>query len=366
MKFRHIFFLLIFSYLFFSCKDAPAPIIESVDPVFGPAETLVVFEGSNLNDLETLSFSGQVVNFNTAYNSDNALLFRVPANIPLGDHEVVFTTAGGSVSTNFRVTLEAPEIFNVTPEFASSGDIVTITGKNFFDPVTVYFHDSIMADIIYLAPDSMEVVVPQGIEKGRIVVWANGGRALSPINFFSVNSILVNDFDGNGVRAETENWLLTGFVDQTNMTDAVQNSSPEPINNNFLKLTGKDNLNISWVGGAENNSQDVTVFENFGITNSAANTLLEMDINNNGNKKTKLILILNERDGSPNDFTQTIDVDWNDWDRISIPLNRFEDLDGFIIDPAKIKTIKFHLTDDDASNPPLEVNIDNIEFIEIL
>lgn len=366
MKVRPILFILTLSYLFFSCKDAPAPVLESVEPVFGPAETLVVFKGTNLSDLETLTFSGQEVNFNNAYNSDNALLFRVPTSIPLGDHEVVFTTAGGSVSTNFRVTLEAPEIFNITPEFASSGDVVTIKGKNFFDPVTVYFHDSIMAEIIYLAPDSMEVVVPPGIEKGRVVVWANGGRALSPINFFSVNSILVNDFDGNGVRSETDNWLLTGFIDQSNMADAVQNSSPDPINNNFLKLTGKDDLDISWVGGAENNSQDIGVFENFGITNTSANTLLEMDINNNGNEKTKLILILLERDGSPNDFTQTIDVDWSGWDKISIPLNRFEDLDGFIVDPKKIKTIKFHLTDDDPSNPPLEVNIDNIEFIEIL
>jgi len=212
----------------------------------------------------------------------------------------------------------------------------------------------------------MEVVVPAGIEKGRIVVWANGGRAVSPKNFFSVNSILVNDFDGNGMRSETDNWLLTGFVDQSSMADAVQNSSPDPINNNFLKLSGKDDLDISWVGGTENNSQDVMVFDNFGITGNAANTLLEMDINNNGKKKTKLILILLERDGSPNDFTQTIDIDWNGWDKISIPLNRFEDLDGFIIDPLKIKTLKMHLTDDDPSNPPLEANIDNIEFIEIL
>lgn len=366
MKVRHILFLLTFSYLFFSCKDAPAPVIESVDPAFGPAETLVVFKGSNLNDLETLSFSGQEVNFNNAYNSDNALLFRVPTNIPLGDHEVVFTTSGGSSSTNFRVTLEAPEVFNVSPEFASSGDIVTITGKNFFDPVTVYFHDSIMADIIYLAPDSMEVVVPQGIEKGRIVVWANGGRALSPTNFFSVNSILVSDFDGNGLRSETTDWKLDNLIDQANMTEAVQNSSPDPISGNFLKLSGKDDLDISWVGGAENVSENVMDFNNFGITATAANTLLEMDINNNGKKKTKLILILLERDGSSNDFTQTIDVDWDGWEKISIPINRFEDFNGFIIDPLKIKKIKMHLTDDDDSNPPLEVNIDNIEFIEIL
>ena len=367
MKHNNTFTILFFlSLCMFSCKETPAPTIESVEPTFGPAETLAVFKGMNLEDIETFSFSGQVVNFNTAYNSDNALLFRIPTNVPLGDHEVVITTAGGSASTNFRVTLEPPEIFDVTPEFASVGDKVTITGKNFFDPVTVYFHDSIQANVILLSPDSIEVEVPAGIEKGRIVVWANGGRTLSPRNFFSVNSILVNDFDGNGLRSETSNWLLTGFVDQSNINDAIQNTNPDPINNNFLKLTGKDDLAISWVGGVENNSNDVTVFDNFGITTSAQNTLFEMDIHNNGKNNTHIILILLERDGSPNDFTHTIAVDWTGWERVSFPLIRFEDLDGFLIDPAKVKTLKIHLIDETNSGSELEVNVDNIEFLEIL
>lgn len=366
MKLNHILILFFLSHVFFSCKETPAPILESVTPVFGPAETLVTFQGMNLENLKTLTFSGQEVNFNTAYNSENALLFRIPTNIPLGEHEVVLTTDGGSVSTNFRMTLEAPEVFDVEPEFASAGEVVTILGKNFYEPMEVYFHDSIAADIIFLAPDSMEVIVPSGIQKGRIVVWANGGRAISPKNFFSVNKILVNDFDGNGLRSETSNWIRSGFIDQASSGDAVQNSNPTPIDNNFLKLSGKDDLNISWVGGLENNSNDIAVFDNFGITNSAGNTLLEMDVHNNGKDKTHVILILLERDGSPNDFTETIPIGDDEWEKISIPLSRFEDLDGFIVDPAKIKTLKIHLIDEEGSGEQLEVNVDNIEFVEIL
>lgn len=367
MKFKYLFSIFIFAQIFCSCKDAPSPSIESVEPAFGPAETLVTFKGMNLEEIETLSFSGQVVNFNNAYNSENALLFRIPTNIPLGDHEVVITTAGGSASTNFRITLEPPEIFKVTPEFASEGDVITITGKNFFAPMEVLFFDSVAAtQINIITPDSMEAIVPGGIEKGRIIVKADGGRAISPKNFFSVKVILVNDFDGNGVRSQTSSWLREGFIDQSNIAAGIQNANPDPINENFLKISGTDGLGISWIGGASNNSADVMDFPNFGITTTAGSTLLELDVNNNGRNNTHVLFVLLERDGSTNDFTHTIPLNNSGWKKLSIPLNRFEDLDGSIVDPAKIKTLKIHLIDEDDSDTPLEVNLDNIKFIEVI
>jgi hypothetical protein len=278
----------------------------------------------------------------------------------------VIKTDGGTVSTSFRITLDPPSIFSVTPEFASPGDIVTITGKNFFEPMEVYFFDSVQAEILSLFPDSMEVIVPEGIEKGKITVNANGGVATSPVNFFSVNSILVNDFDGNGIRSETNKWGFTGQIDQ-NAFNSVHNSNPEPISDNFLKLTGTDDLAINWIGGAQSHfgfpGDD---FETFNISTDINNTLLEMDINNNGRTNTHIILILLEHEGLTSDFTHEIHVDWDGWDKISVPLNRFSNFEGVLVDPAKVKLLKVHLIDNDDSNTLLEVNIDNIRFVEIL
>jgi len=211
----------------------------------------------------------------------------------------------------------------------------------------------------------MVIIVPEGVEKGRISLMANGGFTRSPINFFTVNPILVNDFDGNGLRSETDKWIFRGSIDQ-NKNTAVQNRVPEPIDGNYLKISGQDDLNISWIGGAENHTWDVEQFQTFGITTGANNTLIEMDINNNGRKKTNIILVLLEKDGSPNDFALTTKVDWNGWEKISLPLIRFQDLNGFTVDPAKIKTLKIQLIDADDSNEKLEVNVDNIRFVEIL
>lgn len=363
---KYTFFLLVFA-AFWSCeKTQPAPMITSTDPVFGPAETLVTFEGTNLQNIQEVTFSGQTVNFNTAYNSDVALLFTVPNNVPLGDHIVELRTSGGTTTTNFRVTLEPPAIFELTPEFASSGDVVTIKGKNFFDPVEVYFFDSVQADILTIFPDSIEVIVPEGVEKGRVTVSANGGVALSPINFFSINAILVNDFDGNGMRSETNKWGFVGQVNE-NAATAVQNTNPEPIDGNYLKLTGQDDLDISWIGGAQSHfgfpGDDFTTF---GITTDINDTLLEMDIINNGRDNTHILLILLEDNGLTTDFVHSIHVDWEGWQRISVPLNRFSNFEDVLVDPAKVKLLKIHMNDTDDSNALLEVNVDNIRFVEVL
>ncbi|MEM8523456.1 MAG: glycan-binding surface protein [Bacteroidota bacterium] len=350
----------------FACeKTPPPPAIESIEPTFAPAEELVTIQGVNLANIQEVTFSGQVVNFNTAFNSENALLLRVPTNVPLGDHELALRTKGGTASVPFRVTLEPPEVFKISPESAAIGETIKILGKNFFEPIEVRFFDSVAAEIVTLTPDSLEVIVPEGVEKGRVTVDANGGAALSPIDFFTVNSILVNDFDGNGVRSETIQWIFVGSINENRAT-AVRNENPEPIDGNFLKISGKDDLGINWIGGAENNSFDVETFPNFGITTSLNNTLLELDIHNNGRKKTNVILVLLERDGSRNDFTHQFKVDWEGWKKYSVPLNRFNDLNGIPIDPAKVRTIKIHLIDADASGETLEVNVDNIRFTEIL
>ncbi len=367
MSIRQIFVFCAVCLLFMGCEDTPPPpVIDSVDPTFGPAETLVTFEGTNLANIKEVTFSGQVVNFNTAYNSDNALLMRIPTNVPLGEHEVVLTTPGGSVSTNFRVALDPPEIFGIDPPVASSGDVVSIYGKNFFEPLEVYFFDSIQASILVSSPDSLMVQVPEGIEKGRVTVVANGGVALSPVDFFSVNEILVNDFDGNGMRAQTNQWIFVGEIDQ-NALNAVHSSNPDPINDNFLKLSGQDNLDISWIGGVQSNfGFPGDEFETFGITTGPGNTLLEMDINSNGHNATHIILILLENGGSPNDFTHQLKVEHDGWDRLSVPLNRFKDINDIIVDPSKVRTLKIHLIDEEDSNTQLEINVDNISFVEIL
>ena len=342
------------------------PTIASISPEFGPEETLVTIEGEHLGELKSVTFSGQSINFNSAYNADHAFLFRIPSTVPLGDHIVVLTTEYGEATTNFRVTREPPEIFGIFPESGAPGQEVTIRGENFFEPLEVYFFDSVQANIVRFAEDSLVVEVPEGIQRGFVRVNANGGTTLSPQRFFTVGSILINDFDGNGIRSETNKWIFVGSVNE-NAGTAVQNQNPAPLKGNYLKLSGSDSQNIRWIGGAQNHfgfpGDD---FDTYGIRTSAGNTLLELAVNNNGRDNTHMILILREKNGSINDFTTQIHVDWEGWETISIPLNRFKDLNDAVVDPQKVNVVKIHLIDEEESGTSLEVNVDNLKFVEIL
>ncbi|MEM6342255.1 MAG: IPT/TIG domain-containing protein [Bacteroidota bacterium] len=364
---RYIYLLLGLCLCFGACqKDPGPPSIDIIDPIFGPEGTLVTIEGQNLGNIQAITFSGQAVNFNNAYNADHALLMRIPASVPLGEHEVQIRTPFGEVNTQFRVTLDPPEVYAVNPQPASAGEVVTIYGENFYEPLEVYFFDSIQAEIIISTPDSIRAIVPEEVEKGPITVVANGGLARSPIDFFSVNNILINDFDGGGMRPLTERWIFKGAINETALT-AVQNSDPSPIDNNYLKISGTDDLDITWIGGVQSYfGLQGDSFQDFGIRTAANNTLLELDVNNNGRTNTHVILILLENNGNPNDFAHTVHLDSDGWQRLSIPLNRFVDLNGAIVDPAKVRIVKIFLTDDDDSNTLLEVNVDNLRFVEIL
>ena len=348
-----------------SCEDIGPPTIDSFKPESGFEETLITVEGSNFENLVSINFNdGIPANFNPSFGTANALLFRVPENAPLGENMVTITSETGEVSFPFTVTLEAPEISEFNPKSANEGEMVYILGKNFFEPLIVLFEDSIAGNIIYSDPDSLVVEVPANVERGRIKVKANGGSSLTGEFFFSTTDILVNDFDGNGIRSETSKWLFYGSINE-NANNAIADSNPASLDGtNFLKLSGTDPGTI-WIGGAESHSNDPMVFDVFDVKSDINNTFLELDVNNNGYNKTHLILVLAERAGSTNDFTETIVVDWEGWKNLSIPLNRFQDVDGSFIDPGKIRTIKMHLYNELQTNQALEVNVDNLKFVQI-
>ncbi len=346
------------------CGEIEQPTLASYEPLFGPEETLITVQGMHFETVQYINFDENVpANFNPSFGTDEALLFRVPENAVLGENTIRIGTEGGEVTFPFRVTLLPPEVQTFSPKSANEGEVVTILGENFYEPLEVLFFDSVPGNILFASDDCLIVQVPPGVEKGQIKVKANGGSSFTNEVFFSTTDILVNDFDGNGLRANTNMWLFYGNIDQSAF-NAVQSVDPEPIEGDFLKISGKDPGTV-WIGGAENHSWDVDIFDVFPIESDINNTFLDVDLNNNGKDKTYLIIVLVERNGSTNDFTQTVHIDWDGWEHVSIPLNRFKDIDGFTIDPQKIRAVKLHLFNEASTNQSLEVNVDNLKFVQI-
>lgn len=361
---NYILALFVLGILLIGCTNAP-PILGEYYPTVGPPETLITVKGSEFIDITKINFNDDVpANFNPSYGSEQAILFRVPLNAPLGDNMIEIETAGGSLQLPFKVTLEAPILTAFYPASAPIGETVTFLGENFFEPLEVLFHDSITAEILFASEDSLVVKVPEGTQKGFIKIKANGGDAETNKNFFATRDILINDFDGNGLHEDVSKWLFYGTINE-NAFNAVHSANPDPFNGSFLKLSGNDASSI-WLGGTEHASFDPTVFDKYDISSDINNTFLEFQANSNGKTNTEITLVMKQREGSFNDFTETIKIDWEGWKNVSLPLNRFTDVDGVTIDPSDIKVVKVHLVNPDQLSDNLEVNIDELKFIEVL
>ena len=354
------------------CNEPEPPSLISIEPEKGSEGQLVVMQGNNLEDIRELLFNDELVPFNTAYNSDVALLFRIPQDISLGQKTVTVRTDGGSFTTEFLVTREAPRVFRFFPRSADPGETITVIGENFYDPpLDVFFRtdgiadngeqDSIPGEIVFAALDSLIVRVPEGARTGMLAVTANGGTAYTNVNFETITRTLVTDFDGNGVRSDNSALTFDGFTDQQNGATYIRQSLPAPIDGQYLHISGQDELGTRWLGGPKTPSG----LDSFGIETNVNNTFLEMDVNNNGRNDTWLTLVLQEQgENAGVDYTVRRQITTPGWQRLSIPLVRFRNSSGFVIMPGRVNQIKWHIEDRDETGNRIEMNIDNVEFVE--
>lgn len=354
------------------CGDNDPPEFISIEPEESPRGELVVLKGNNLAEIRELALDGEPIQFNTAYNSDVALLWRVPLNSTLGEKTLSLRTDHGSFEIPFKVTTDPPIVRSIFPRVTDIGDTVTIVGENFFEPLEVTFKtgefvdgewtDSLVAEVIYVDEDqdSMQVIVPEGSVSGFIRVTANGGTTESGLTWQTFARVLITDFDGNGIFPDNDVYTFQGFSDQGNGARLIRMSLPGPIDGNFMQVTGMDGLGIKWIGGANTPAPR----DSFGISAPVSNVFLEMDVNSNGRTDSWLQISFTEQDGRPGEFTHRVKLSESGWTRYSQPLTRFKNSQGFTVRPGRINQIKFHISDFNETGGRIEANVDNVEFVE--
>ena len=151
----------------------PGDVVEVFGSMFGNNPTVQVGETA----AEVLDFT------------DSSVLFIVPETTSFGDVTVTVTWDDASTgSTNLTVIAGIPTISSLSELSGKAGDVLTISGSNFYGVTAVTFNgdgsaDSVPADLAAegysVAPDgsSVTVVVPEGVTTGTISVTTDGGTA---------------------------------------------------------------------------------------------------------------------------------------------------------------------------------------------
>ena len=86
--------------------------------------------GSNLRSITELYFNDQQAILNTSYMTDNTLIVDVPRGIPTDVTNKIYMHNNKGVVTDydFKVLVPAPNVMNMSCEYATPGSIATITG----------------------------------------------------------------------------------------------------------------------------------------------------------------------------------------------------------------------------------------------
>ena len=197
-------------------------------------EEVVCIVGENLTSIHDLYFNDQKAVLNSSYMTANTLLVSVPKNMPAVETNKIYmyTKAGQEVTYDFKVLPPAPKLASMSLEWAQPGQTVTLYGSYLFAPLTVEFPGADPVEVSSSAGTSVDVVVPEGAQPGKVKVTTASGTAQSVFMYKDSRGMLF-DFDGltglgnhgwNGHDASTDETAISGNFIQLGDGSAVINS----------------------------------------------------------------------------------------------------------------------------------------------
>ena len=184
-----------------------------------PQSTLAII-GENLRSVYEVYFNDQKAVLNSSYITDRSLIIDVPKTVP---HEVtdkiyLVTKSGETVEYDFHVVIPAPNISQMSCEYAEQGSRVTFTGDYFVNyedvPLEVYFTDAtgakIPATINSISDDytSVDVTIPEDAAEGPVTMTSIYGTAVSAFYYLDTRGLMF-DFD-NG--RDVQGWHKSAYA----------------------------------------------------------------------------------------------------------------------------------------------------------
>jgi hypothetical protein len=194
---------------------------------------MVAIMGQNLKGARQLWFNDQRATLNPSFITNTTIITRVPSQIPTeinNSIRIIFAN-GKTLEHDFSVDISEPEVSYMSSEFVNEGDIATINGNYFYEPVMVTFTGGVDGEIVSRTDQLLEVRVPAGAQPGPITVSTNFGATPSEF-FFRDNRFVFGSMD-----SPTSSGWWHG-------ADKIVASDPDipAISNKFLRV--KNNLSV--------------------------------------------------------------------------------------------------------------------------
>ncbi len=160
-------------------------------------EETICIVGDNLRSVNQLWFNDQQAVLNTSYMTANTIVVGVPKEMAKErtDKMYFITAAKDTVEYDFKVLSPAPVVKSMSCEVRQPGDVVTIYGDYFTEPLTVSFPGADVTDFKSIEKTAITFTIPEGAIAGKIKVTTDSGTGQSPFKYNDLSG-LITDFDG--------------------------------------------------------------------------------------------------------------------------------------------------------------------------
>ncbi len=229
--------------MFTSCKkdnsSGPTPVVnyvritspESSDSLLAGAGQgqLIAIVGDNLQNAVQVWFNDQQSRLTPTYVSKTSILVSVPSQIPdsITNMVTIVFKNGYKLEYPFEVQISKPLVSSMLCEFVNEGDVATILGNYFYQPVTVTFTGGATAELVDVKDEQIQFKIPAGAQPGPITITTNFGTTKSDFWFRDPrNTFIASDpFQG---------WNNASLV----VTNPGLNDPPK-INGNYFRIKGQ-------------------------------------------------------------------------------------------------------------------------------
>lgn len=196
-----------------SCKkdsSDPIPVInyirvtspESSDSLLTSANQgqLIAIMGTNLQNAREIWFNDKQSRITPTYISSTTILVSVPSKAPdsiINTLTIVFAN-GYKLKHPFTVDISKPLLSSMVCEFVNDGDVATIIGNYFYEPLTVTFTGGQTAELVSVEDGVLKFKVPPGVQPGPITVATKFGVTESDFWFRDTRNIFIasDPFEG--------------------------------------------------------------------------------------------------------------------------------------------------------------------------
>ncbi|GLU51167.1 hypothetical protein Dfri01_06280 [Dyadobacter frigoris] len=188
--------------------------------------TLIAIVGENLQDAEQIWFNDQRATLTPTYVTSKTILVSIPSVIPkdiTNKMKIVFS-GGSTLEHDFKVQISEPVLSSMACEYVAAGEIATISGDYFYEPLTVTFAGGVKGELVSVEDKTIKVRVPTGATAGQLTVTTNFGETKSDFWFRDNRNIFLSSDP------------FTGWWNEKYVVTKPGTADPVAINGNYIHV----------------------------------------------------------------------------------------------------------------------------------